>query len=132
MKQITDTKNTSVQENVPQENRYRVPVVDICERENEFLIEADMPGTKEENIQVEFHQGELTIRGKVDRPTEEREKSLYRFHQFDPLDYYRVFRIGESVNTAKISASCGDGVVTIHLPKAEKLKPKKIEVVKKA
>ena len=111
------------------ETQLRVPPVDISERENEFVIEADMPGTKEENIDVQFHQGELTIRSKFDVP--EPAKANYRFRQFEPAGFYRAFRIGESVNATNISAHYVDGVLTVHLPKAEALKPRKIEVVKK-
>ena len=112
-----------------QETQFRMPPVDISERENEFVIEADMPGTKEENIDVQFHQGELTIRSKLGVP--ESAKDNYRFRQFESAGFYRAFRIGESVNATNISAHYVDGVLTVHLPKAETLKPRKIEVVKK-
>ena len=111
-----------------QEKQLRCPPIDISECENEFVIEADMPGVKEENIDIQFHQGELTIRGKVDTPEK---ANGYRFRQFEPTDFHRAFRIGESVNAANISAHCADGVLTVHLPKAETLKPRKIEVVRK-
>ena len=112
-----------------QKKQLRYPPVDISERENEFVIEADMPGVKEENIDIQFHQGELTIRGKVELPEEANEN--YRFRQFEPTDFYRAFRIGESVNAANISAHCADGVLTVRLPKAETLKPRKIEVARR-
>jgi HSP20 family molecular chaperone IbpA len=117
------------QQSQTQETQLRVPPVDISERENEFVIEADMPGAKEENIDVQFHQGELTIHGKLDVP--EQTSGNYRFRQFESAGYYRAFRIGESVDATNISARYVDGVLTVHLPKAETLKPRKIEVVKK-
>ena len=112
-----------------QEKQLRYPPVDIYECENEFVIEADMPGMKEENLDIQFHQRELTVRGKVDTP--ERANDNYRFRQFEQTDFYRAFQIGESVDAANISALCADGVLTIHLPKAETLKPRKIEVARK-
>jgi len=112
----------------PQENPLRYPPVDISEHENEFVIEADMPGVQEENIDIQFHQGELTIRGKVE---EGPKTEHYRFRQFEATDFYRAFRIGESVDAANISAHCTDGVLTVHLPKAETLKPRKIDVARK-
>ena len=111
------------------EKQHRYPPVDISECENEFVIEADMPGVKEENIDIQFQQGELTIRGKVETP--EKLNGNYRFRQFEPTDFYRAFRIGESVDTAKISAHCADGVLTVHLPKAATLTPRKIEVARR-
>ena len=117
------------QQQEKQEKQLRYPPVDISERENEFVIEADMPGVKEENIDIQFHQGELTIRGRVERP--ESTNDTYRFRQFESTDFYRAFRIGESVDATNISARCADGVLTVHLPKAETLKPRKIEVARK-
>jgi len=113
----------------PQESPLRYPPVDISDHENEFVIEADMPGVKEENIDIQFHQGELTIRGKIGG--EPKTKDHYRFQQFKATDFYRAFRIGESVDAANISAHCTDGVLTVHLPKAETLKPRKIDVARK-
>jgi HSP20 family protein len=112
-----------------QEGQLRYPPVDISECESEFVIEADMPGVKEENIDIQFHQGELTISGKIEVP--QRPDDHYRFRQFGSTDFYRAFRIGESVESANISAHCTDGVLTVHLPKAEKLKPRKIDVARK-
>ena len=112
-----------------QDKQLRQPPVDISEQENEFIIEADMPGMKEEHIDVQFHQGELTIYGKSDVPEQANEH--YRFRQFETTDFLRTFRIGESIDAANISAHYADGVLTVHLPKAETLKPRKIEVARK-
>jgi len=112
-----------------QDRQNRCPSVDISERKDEFVIEADMPGVREENIDIQFHQGELTIHGKVDVP--QKVNDSYRFQQFELTDFHRVFRIGESVESANISAHCTDGVLTVRLPKAEKLKPRKIDVARK-
>ena len=133
-KQLTKTQNAQTpqkQESLAnqQEKQFRQPPVDISERENEFVIEADMPGMREENIDVQFQQGELTILGKSDVP--EKTDENYRFRQFETVDYLRTFRIGESVNATNISAKYADGVLTVHLPKAEALKPRKIEVARK-
>jgi HSP20 family molecular chaperone IbpA len=132
---LVETKNNAVtqtnQESSAPEKPFRIPPVDISEYENEYLIEAEMPGTKEENIDVQFHQGELRIRGLVDAPDEKTKNRLDRYRQFEPCDYYRAFRIGESVNATEISAHYADGVLTVHLPKAEMLKPRKIEIARK-
>ena len=133
-KQISKTQNaqtphTQESRATQQEKQFRQPPVDISERENEFIIEADMPGMREENIDVQFHQGELTILGKSDLP--EKANENYRFRQFETVDFLRTFRIGESVNATNISARYADGVLTVHLPKAEALKPRKIEVARK-
>jgi HSP20 family molecular chaperone IbpA len=124
-----DAQVAQAQQSRPQERQLRYPPVDISERENEFIIEADMPGVQEGNIDIQYHQGELTIQGKIDVPENAGEN--YRFRQFESTDFYRAFRIGESVDAANISAQCADGVLTVHLPKAETLKPRKIDVARK-
>ena len=130
---LMKTQDTQAAKTQPQQQQQqhslRYPPVDISERENEFVIEADMPGVQEGNIDIQFHQGELIIRGKVERP--ESTNDTYRFRQFEPTDFYRAFRIGESVDATNISAQCADGVLTVRLPKAETLKPRKIEVARK-
>ena len=124
-----DNQVTQAEQSYQQERQLRYPPVDICECENEFVIEADMPGVKEENIDVQFHQGELTIRGKIDAA--QNMDNSYRFRQFSSTDFYRAFRIGESVDATKISAQCADGVLAVRLPKAEILKPRTISVTRK-
>ena len=126
---LTKTQDEQALSTQAGQKQFRHPSVDICERENEFVIEADMPGVKEDNIDIQFHQGELTIRGNVDTP--EKTNDNYRFRQFAPTNFYRVFRLGESVDVTNISAHCSDGILTVHLPKAETLKPRKIEVTSK-
>ncbi|MDR3199238.1 MAG: Hsp20/alpha crystallin family protein [Planctomycetaceae bacterium] len=132
---LVETKNNTVtqtnQEPTIPEKPFRIPAVDISEYENEYRIEADMPGIKEENIDIQFHHGELQIRGFTDVPDEKAQKRIDRYRQFEPADYYRAFRIGESVNAAEISAQYVDGILTVHLPKMEMLKPRKIEIARK-
>ncbi|MDR2439155.1 MAG: Hsp20/alpha crystallin family protein [Planctomycetaceae bacterium] len=132
---LVETKNNAApqtnQESTVPEKSFRIPPVDISEYENEYRIEADMPGIKEENIDIQFHQGELRIRGFVDAPDEKTKQRIDRYRQFESVDYYRAFRIGESVNASEISAHYIDGILTVHLPKAEMLKPRKIEISQK-
>jgi len=130
MTQLVEHKDTSVpQTQEPQQQKLRQPPVDISECANEFVIEADMPGVQEENIDVQFQHGELTIYGKSVKA--EQANDNYRFRQFEPVDFCRTFRIGESVNAANISAHYADGVLTVRLPKAETLLPRKIEVTRR-
>ena len=124
-----DAHTAPTRQSAQQDRQIRYPSVDISERENEFVIEADMPGVREENIDIQFHQGELIIHGKVEVP--QKADDNYRFRQFELTDFHRVFRIGESVESANISAHCTDGVLIVRLPKAEKLRPRKIDVARK-
>ena len=114
---------------VRQPERFRMPSIDISEKENEFVIEADMPGIEEKDIHVEFRNGELSICGKAEAREEKKEKN-YRFKQYESMDFYRTFRVGDSVKSEDISAKLTNGVLTVHLPKSDAVKPRKIEVKK--
>lgn len=117
------------------ERGYRIPPVDIIEKENEYLIEADMPGTSESNVEVQFRHGELEITAKACEHCSKADgkhcEKNYRIRQFEPRGYYRSFRLGDSINTESISAEYKNGVLTVLLPKAEQVKPRRIEVQKK-
>jgi HSP20 family protein len=102
------------------------PNVDIQEREEELLVLADVPGAKSDSIELNFEDGTLTIHAKVSPRQADQQRYLLR--EYGVGDYYRTFRVSEAVDTAKITAEYADGVLTLHLPKAEALKPRKIEV----
>jgi HSP20 family protein len=102
------------------------PDVDILEKGEELLILADMPGVKSDDIDVKFEDGTLTIYGRVTNGRLEREQFLLR--EYGVGDYYRTFRINEQIDPSQISAEMTEGVLTLHLPKAEQAKPRKIKV----
>ena len=105
------------------------PDVDILEKDDELLILADMPGVKPDDIDIKFEDGTLAIYGRVTNGRHAREKFLLQ--EFGIGDYYRTFRISEQIDPSKISAEMADGVLTLHLPKAEQAKPRKIKVAAK-
>jgi HSP20 family protein len=93
------------------------PRVDVVETENEFLVLADVPGVKPDDVDVRFEKGELTVHGR--RPGSGR---------YEQTNYHRVFAVAESVAADKITADLKNGVLTIRLPKVEAVKPKRIAV----
>lgn len=101
------------------------PRVDICETEDELVLECDMPGVKPSDLELHFERGELTIHGKVD-PRQASEGHL--LCEYGVGDFYRAFTISEKVDVDKISAELKHGVLTLHLPKKESMKPKRISV----
>ncbi len=102
------------------------PNCDIVEREDELLVLADVPGARGDQIDVKFEDGTLSIHAPVDprQPLE----TEYLLREYGVGDYWRTFQVSEAVDAAKISAEYADGVLTLHLPKAEALKPRKIAV----
>jgi len=104
---------------------YYTPRVDIYESADEVVLQCDLPGVKPQDVDVRFEKGELSLYGKVQTRQAPAE---YLDEEYGVGDFYRSFTIGEEVDAAKISAECRDGVLTIHLPKQEKVKPKRISV----
>jgi HSP20 family protein len=101
------------------------PRIDIWETGDELMLYADMPGVSAENLDIQFENRELRIHGKV-CPRHEGINFLYG--EYGIGDFHRTFTIGESIDSEKISAELKDGVLTLHLPKTEAVKPRRIAV----
>jgi HSP20 family protein len=102
------------------------PAVDIIETDNELLLIADVPGASAEGIDINYERGELTLHARV--PRRQDADTRYLLREYGVGDYYRCFRVGEGIDAQKISAEVNAGVLTLHLPKAEAIKPRKIRV----
>jgi HSP20 family protein len=101
------------------------PRFDVWENEDEMILFGDLPGVTPEDLDVRFENPVLTIHGKV-KPRHSDIKFLYG--EYGIGDFHGTFTIGEAINTERISAELKNGVVTVHLPKNEKVKPRRIEV----
>jgi len=107
------------------EARAVTPPVDVLETEDEFLVLADMPGVKPEDVDVRFEKGELTVHGR--RTTANPEKE-FAVREYEATGYHRAFVVAETVAADRITADLKGGVLTVRLPKVEAVKPKKITV----
>jgi|WetSurMetagenome_2_1015567.scaffolds.fasta_scaffold549278_2 HSP20 family protein len=105
------------------------PNVDIVEQNDELLVVADVPGAKSDAIDVKFEDGMLEIQAAVAPRSPDDDNCLLR--EYNVGDYYRSFQVSEAIDASKISAQYADGVLTLRLPKAEALKPRKIAVAAK-
>ncbi len=103
-----------------------LPAVDIYETENEIVLLSDMPGVDESSIDVTVDHDVLTIQAKAAPVQFEGYNLAYGEYGFG--DYLRSFTLGETIDREKIHASYKNGVLELHLPKAEPAKPKKINV----
>jgi HSP20 family protein len=101
------------------------PRVDIVESDQELLLLADLPGVLAEDLDIRYENKELVISGKVSPRTAAAE---YLYQDYGVGDFYRVFSVGESIDATKIVAELKQGVLTLHLPKTEKVKPRQIQV----
>lgn len=117
-------------ENVPAVERTRstttyTPRFDIVETDDELILYGDMPGVEPDDLEVRFENEHVIVDGRV-TPRQEGREHVYG--EYGIGDFYREFRVNEAVDANKISAELKDGVLTLHLPKAEAIKPKRIEV----
>jgi len=106
-------------------NLYR-PLVDILEDKDELILVADLPGTRGDSIDINFEDGVLTIQGQVEPRYHPDQQFL--LVEYGLGDFYRTFRVSEQIDSSRIHAQYADGVLTVHLPKVEAAKPRKIEV----
>lgn len=101
------------------------PRFDIVETADELVLYGDLPGVTSESLDIRFENGELTVDGKVE-PRHAEDEFLYG--EYGIGDFYRTFSISEAIDAEKISAELHNGVLTLHLPKTESAKPRKIPV----
>lgn len=103
------------------------PAVDITEDEKEFLVKAELPDLKKEEVKVTVEKGELTISGERKFEKEEKGKKYHRIER-SYGSFVRSFTLPEGVNAEKVAAEFKNGMLEVHLPKDEKAKPKAVEV----
>jgi HSP20 family protein len=103
------------------------PLVDISEDDKEYLIKAELPEVKPEDVKVTAEEGTLTITGERKFEKEEKGKKYHRVERSYGT-FVRNFSFPDDASPAKVSAEFKDGVLSVHLTKIEKAKPQQIEV----
>lgn len=101
--------------------------LDVKENENEFVVEASLPGVKPDDVDVTFSNNTLTIKGEV-RSEEEKEESRYHLRERRYGMFSRSISLPRGIDGENIEASYNAGVLTLRLPKREEVKPKRIEI----
>jgi HSP20 family protein len=105
----------------------RWPAIDISEDENAFLVKADVPGCKAEDINISVHGNTLSISGDKKHEEEKKEKG-YCYTERSWGSFRRDMTLPNDVEPNKVEAAYKDGVLSITLPKSEKAKAVKIKV----
>jgi len=103
------------------------PAVDVEETESSFIIRAEVPGMKKEDIKVTIDENGLTISGERKREKEEKGKTYHRV-EISYGKFKRYIPFPKEVEPDKAKAKCKDGILEIEVPKSEKAKPKEIEI----
>ncbi|MGA2280054.1 MAG: Hsp20/alpha crystallin family protein [Verrucomicrobiota bacterium] len=99
------------------------PSVDISEDDKEWLVKADLPEVKKEDVKVTVENGVLTVTGERKFEKEEKDKKYHRIERAYG-NFFRSFALPEGADGAKVSAEFKDGVLKVHLPKSEEAKTK--------
>jgi len=112
---------------LPMEERGWAPTIEVFEKEDKFVVKAELPGMKEEDIDVSVVGDTLTIKGERKAETEVKEEDYYCCER-SYGGFSRSIALPSTVDANKIKASYEDGVLEVSLPKAAEVKPKKIAV----
>jgi len=103
------------------------PLVDIAEDETEYLIKAELPEMKKEDVRLTVENDVLVISGERKFDKEEKGKKYHRIERASG-SFVRSFSLPEDADGSKVFADYKDGMLQVHLPKSQKSKPKSIEI----
>ncbi len=103
------------------------PAVDLREEEKRFVIEADLPGVKKEDIQIEVENSILTLRGERRFENETKRENYHRIERAYGK-FVRSFTLPSRVDASQISASHNGGILEVVVPKAKESLPQRIEI----
>jgi len=103
------------------------PAVDVSETDAEYVIKAELPDVKKEDVKITMEDGVLTLTGERKQEKEEKGK---RYHRIERSygSFMRSFELPDNVDTSKAKAEYKDGMLTLSLPKSEKAKSKALEI----
>ena len=103
------------------------PAVDVAETDDAYMVTAEIPGAKPEDVTVELHEGVLTLRGEKRSERDERKEHV-RYVERTFGSFSRSFALPQNANPEKVDASFKEGVLTLRVPKREEAKPRTIHI----
>ena len=117
--------NYSIEEILRTQNNV-LPSSDIYENADEFILVANMPGVARSEVQVKVIEESLIVFGRINY--DETINRDYILNENELGNYFRKFKISDSIDKANISAKYDNGQLIVHLPKSEKIKPRTIDI----
>jgi HSP20 family protein len=128
---MTETRDVSKQQTATsqegmQQEQAILPAVDIFETESGITVQADMPGVSRDRLDVHIDSDTLSIEGRAVIPMPEGMDALYA--DIRSTRYERSFSLSRELDADRIEAGLKDGVLTLHIPKREEHRPRRIEV----
>jgi len=110
--------------------RFSEPAIDVYEKGNDIIVEAEVPGMDPKDINIEIEDKTLRISGKMEKKEEVKEKNYYR-KEIKTGSFERVISLPSEVKEKEVEATMKDGILKIVLPKQKTSSVKKIEIKKK-
>ncbi len=102
------------------------PLVDIVETNDQFVLQADLPGVRAGDLDVSYENGTLTINGRV-HPRQS-DQTEYEWQEYGVGNYFRQFTLGAPIHADGIKAELKEGVLVLRLPKTDMAKTRKIQI----
>ena len=118
-------RNERTERHPVEQQNWFTPEVNIFETKDSYVLEGDMPGVNKDGLEITLEANTLTIVGRRNEP-DFGANPVYRESRAG--HFRRVFELDPAIDTSKISAKMEQGILKLHLPKAEKVKPRKIQV----
>jgi HSP20 family protein len=118
---VRENRNASQQRS----EQFVMPAASVVEDGDVYLLKVEMPGVNKEGLEISVENNELTILGRRSLPAIE---GALIHRESRPENFRRAFELDPSIDTAKVSARIEQGILTLTLPKAEQVKPRKITV----
>lgn len=103
------------------------PALDVHDEKDNLVVQVELPGLKKDEIDISIHDGVLTVSGERKQEREQKEGESFRSERYFGK-FQRSVTLPVAVNAQNVKAAYKDGVLTVHLPKAEEAKPKQIAV----
>ena len=125
-KEMVEVKQPVSWDEALEKESWIAPLIDIYETDDDYFLNAYMPGVNKENVKIKLENDNLVIMGRIDY--EDAVNRKYVLQETEIGNYYRRFKISDSVDESKIDAKLENGILNVKLPKHERAKPKTIEI----
>ena len=125
-KEMVDVKTKRSWDEALEKESWVAPLIDIYETTDDYFLSAQMPGVSKEDMKIKLEEGHLVIMGRVNYIESVDRK--YIMKETETGNYYRRFKISDSIDEQKIDASLEEGILNVKLPKHDRVKPKTIEI----
>jgi HSP20 family molecular chaperone IbpA len=120
------THSEAAGESIPEQRRAFTPPIDIHEGPDGLTLEADLPGATEGNLFIQLEDNVLSLHARVESPAPDGARLIHE--EYPVGDYYRSFILSDEVDRDRITAELKNGVLRLFLPKADRVRTRRIEI----